>query len=392
MLVSKDLDFQINNEFRDNEENFLVIDCSINGIKYGIGAVYGPNNTSRVFYNGLSAVIRTLRTSGVANIVVGGDWNTTWDRRPVTDNIDTFCMAGLPNAKNSELLENMCFEFGLIDPYRALYPDRREYTYIPFGNVRLHRSRLDFFIITNDMLEMVHDCVIDSSLKCKLFDHKCVTLNILKKTQLLPKKNVLSNSFLIHKALLFSVEIATRKTHLYSLRSESLTVPAGFASLTEYRDHELARLDACLVLYKEYVRVLEREAMGPPSDLISLEKEAKEGGIRLSLEDMLPIKLLSDLEKRCNARDFFIALTKEIKKQASKAQRTLARHKKILVCRLEDRLVSLKKDYNANSGTIAEVESEIKVIRDCDLRERIRDIKIFECLNAEKATPLFVSL
>ncbi len=69
MLVSKDLDFLINNEFRDNEENFLVIDCSINGTKYGIGAVYGPNNTSRVFYNGLSAVIRNLRTSGVANIV-----------------------------------------------------------------------------------------------------------------------------------------------------------------------------------------------------------------------------------------------------------------------------------------------------------------------------------
>ncbi len=62
------------------------------------------------------------------------------------------------------------------------------------------------------------------------------------------------------------------------------------------------------------------------------------------------------------------------------------------MCRLEDRLAFLKKDYNANSGTIAEVESEIKVIRDCDLRERIRDIKIFECLNAEKATPLFVSL
>jgi exonuclease III len=137
VLVNKELDFIINNEFRDNEENFLVIDCSINGMKYGIGAVYGPNNTSRVFYN--------LLTSGITNIVLGGDWNTTWDRRPVIDNIDTFCMAGLPNSKNSELLENMCTEFGLIDPYRALYPDRREYTYIPFRNVRLNRSRLDFF-------------------------------------------------------------------------------------------------------------------------------------------------------------------------------------------------------------------------------------------------------
>jgi exonuclease III len=278
VLVNKELDFIINNEFRDTEENFLVIDCSINGMEYGIGAVYGPNNTSRVFYNGLSAVIRNLLTSGTRNIVLGGDWNTTWDRRPVTDNIDTFCMAGLPNSKNSELLENMCTEFGLIDPYHALYPDRREYTYIPFGNVRLNRSRLDFFIITNNMLEMVSDCVIDSSLKFKLFDHKCVTLNIFKRPNISSKKDVLSNNFLTNKALLFSVEIATRKTHLFSLKMDSLTVPEGFASLTELRDQEVARLNACLVLYKEYVSVLEREAVGPPSGLISLEKEAREGG------------------------------------------------------------------------------------------------------------------
>jgi hypothetical protein len=45
-----------------------------------------------------------------------------------------------------------------------------------------------------------------------------------------------------------------------------------------------------------------------------------------------------------------------------------------------------------NLIAIAEFEAEIKAIRDCDLRDRIKDIKIFECLNAEKATPLMVSL
>jgi hypothetical protein len=107
---------------------------------------------------------------------------------------------------------------------------------------------------------------------------------------------------------------------------------------------------------------------------------------------MVPLELLSGLDKRCNSREFFIALTTEIKKQASKTQRILARHKKIRINRLEDRLEFLKKDYNTNSGIVAEVESEIKLIWDCDLRDRIRDIKIFECLNAEKATPLLVSL
>jgi hypothetical protein len=33
-----------------------------------------------------------------------------------------------------------------IDPFRALYPNKRDYTYSPFGDTRLNRSRLDFFV------------------------------------------------------------------------------------------------------------------------------------------------------------------------------------------------------------------------------------------------------
>jgi exonuclease III len=312
VLVSTEIEFTVSNFFRDNDENFLILDCIINGVRYGIGAVYGPNNTSRSFYNGLSTAIRTLQASGISNLVIGGDWNTTWDRRPVIENIDTFCMAGLPNAKNSELLENMCNEFGLIDPFRAPYPDRREYTYLPFGNVRLNRSRLDFFVISNTMLDVVHDCTVDCSLKCKLFDHKCVTLTIHKKVQQRPKKDLLSNNFLAHKALLFSVEIATRKAHLYSLDLESPLVPDGYVSVMELFNREKARIDALIVQFKHYVGALEREAVTNRSVLLTLEKEAREADIRLQLDDMIPLETLSTLSKRCNDIEFFLALTTEV--------------------------------------------------------------------------------
>jgi exonuclease III len=392
VLVSTEIDFTVSNNFRDIDENFLILECTINGVRYGIGAVYGPNNTSRSFYNGLSTVIRTLQASGITNLVIGGDWNTTWDRRPVTENIDTFCMAGLPNAKNSELLENMCNEFGLIDPFRALYPDRREYTYLPFGNVRLNRSRLDFFIISNTMLDMVHDCTVDCSLKCKLFDHKCVTLTIHKRMQQRPKKDLLSNNFLAHKAMLFSVEIATRKTHLYSLDLESPLAPVGYVSVVDLFNREKARIDVLIIQFKHYVGVLEREAVTNRNVLLTLEKEAKETEIRLQLDDMIPLEILSTLSKRCNDIEFFLALTTKVKKNASKTQRILAKHKSLRISKLAESLNQLKSDYSMNSISIAEIETEIKVIRDCDLRDRIKDIKIFECLNAEKATPLMVSL
>jgi exonuclease III len=85
-------------------------------------------------------------------------------------------MAGLPNAKNSEYIENIANEFGLVDPFRILYPEKRDFTYSPFGNVRLNRSRLDFYIISASLVPSLNDCVIAAVPRCKLFDHKNVTL------------------------------------------------------------------------------------------------------------------------------------------------------------------------------------------------------------------------
>ncbi len=128
---------------------------------------------------------------------MGGDWNATWDRSIVTSNIDTFQMAGLPNAKNSEYLENIATEFGLVDPFRILYPEKREFTYSPFVNVRLNRSRLDFYIMSANLVPSLSDCVVAPVPKCKLFDHKNVTLFLHQRE--LGKKSkgdVISNSFL----------------------------------------------------------------------------------------------------------------------------------------------------------------------------------------------------
>jgi hypothetical protein len=104
-------------------ENYYLVIVIIANRRYCIGAIYGPNNTSRDFYRNLSNVLAEVTTNHPnISIVLGGDWNTTWDRRPLPSNIDVFSMAAIPNPKNSELLENMCTVYNLIDPFRALYP------------------------------------------------------------------------------------------------------------------------------------------------------------------------------------------------------------------------------------------------------------------------------
>jgi hypothetical protein len=168
----------------------------INGTKYGLGAIYGPNHTSREFYRNIDTVVGDLIANNVTKIVLGGDWNATWDRRPVVSNIDTFQMSGLPNPKNSKLLSNMCSKHKLTDPFCALYPIRREFTYSPFGHVRLNHSRLNVFIVSETLIPNIGDCVISSSTKCKLFDHKQVCLFLNPCLRDSKPKNCLSNSFL----------------------------------------------------------------------------------------------------------------------------------------------------------------------------------------------------
>jgi hypothetical protein len=216
---------------------------AINNQTYGIGSVYGPNNTSREFYRAISSVLSDIKNNGVQQFVIGGDWNTTWDRRPVQNNIDVFQMAGLPNPKNSELLESMCTEFDMVDPFRVLYPLRRDFTYMPFGTVRLNRSRLDFFVMSSNLIPVLSDCKIASTVSGKMFDHKQVSLLLYNVPCTASKKpSILNNSFLNDAALICAVEIAARKTHLTSLDTSVREPVAGRGTYQEIKTGEMDKI------------------------------------------------------------------------------------------------------------------------------------------------------
>jgi len=77
--------------------------------------------------------------------VLGGDWNATYSNLPVDTNPDVLFMRALPSVQRTARILQICDEFGLWDPYWTLYPDEKEYTYIPAGQLRKNRSRIDFF-------------------------------------------------------------------------------------------------------------------------------------------------------------------------------------------------------------------------------------------------------
>jgi hypothetical protein len=286
-------------------------------------------------------------------------------------------------------LERLCTKFELTDPYRALYPFKRDFTYSPFGQVRLNRSRIDFFITSSTLINAVSDCIIAGSPKCKLFDHKSVTLNLYRANQ--PKgkfKRSISNSFLNSKALRFAVELSARKAHLYSL-DRQLIFPIN---LDDIYNSELNKVNQCLDHVGVLVTMLEKQALCGQTDATILQIAAHEQLISGCIEDMIPIDTIGSYTKRCGAKDFFVTLINETRSHGAKMQRILARHKTLKISKYNSDLIALKQGYLLNSHEISKLENELKLQFDSDLRERMKDIKIFECLNAEKATPLLVSL
>jgi exonuclease III len=221
----------VNREWRDQAENILIMDVSLNGCNVTLGSIYGPNNTGREFYRFLNGVLG--ETAG-SFTVIGGDWNTVLDPQPVQSNIDVNNMAAIPNAVNSGLLREMCTSHNLSDPFRVLYPNKKDYSYTPFGDIRRNRSRLNFFLISNNLIPAVDHCLISPSVLCSQFDHKNVLLSLNCKTDPAPKKKKLTNSFLNSRYIGLSITASAIESYVAAIDTsynDNLTLPANFASV-----------------------------------------------------------------------------------------------------------------------------------------------------------------
>jgi exonuclease III len=304
ILIANDLEYTIIREYRDPGENYHIAHVLINGTEYGIGAIYGPNHTSRDFYRNIDAVLGDLLANDVTNTVLGGDWNTTWDRRPVISNIDTFQMSGLPNPKNSEFLYNICTKHKLTDPFRTLYPIRKEFTYSPFGHVRLNRSRLDFFVVSETLIPNIGDCLISSSARCKLFDHKQVSLLLNPSLRVSKPKSSLSNSFLNDILLRASVELEARRLHIFSLDLENNIHIQDHGPIQMIKETELEKIRLCRNTINAVIKIRESISSGTYNRLQDLDLQGRERDIELQLAEMIPLNALEKIAKRCSSTEF----------------------------------------------------------------------------------------
>jgi exonuclease III len=144
ILFSNRLDTEILGTVKDTDENLLLLRIRINGIELVVGSVYGPNTDNcEEFFNKIKNTVRDW--SGIP-CILGGDLNATGCGDDVRFNPDVMFMRSIPSRFRSEQVAALCEELDLADPFRALNPDAREFTYYPSGTIRKNRSRIDFFL------------------------------------------------------------------------------------------------------------------------------------------------------------------------------------------------------------------------------------------------------
>jgi exonuclease III len=157
ILISSKLKYSVEDTYSDIKGNILLMRVKIGNVKILPGSVYGPKEDNAEFFQRLTTHIGVMQADYV---IIGGDWNTTLDDRVGVNNIDILNMANLPSSNRSRMLNDLCNACNLTDPYRYFYSEAREFTYVPFAERATNRSRIDFFLISNDLTSQCINCRI----------------------------------------------------------------------------------------------------------------------------------------------------------------------------------------------------------------------------------------
>jgi exonuclease III len=382
ILINSKIDLIVHNTLVDEiTDNYMVMDITLRKSRLIIGSVYGPNGNDEVdLYDRLGQAIRQL---GNNSVVLGGDWNATWDLTRVDKNLDTLNMANIPSVERSTAIHQLADNFRLTDPFRVFYPTRKEYTYVPAAINQLNRSRIDFFLVSKNLLPHCCNCRISNTLLSTDFDHKQITLIF---------KNENMGGFSIVKD--FPLEGNDTENYIKANLMESYIQHATINDVynIQTRDDHLARIATVLRLL-EQIRSIELEsAKTEMNNLNEMTIAANRGEINLIFNDLPGLDFFENLTLTCDSCTFFEVSVMAIKNGAMLHQSHYYNLKKAKVNRLTLEINNWKKSYNLNVNRILAGERELATIIENELKVELEHMRVFDKLNNEKITPHFMAL
>ncbi len=167
ILFKNDINVEVHTEISDVNGRFLILDVSLNDVRYTIVGVYGPNNDSPEFW---ANVIQEIEQFDNVNIIQAGDFNVALN--PLLDREGK----NLNNAYMQDsraFLNNWLEEADLVDIWRHQFPTTRKYTW---QRRRLKQfSRIDYFLVS---FNLVNKTVKTDIIPGYRSDHSAIILNL----------------------------------------------------------------------------------------------------------------------------------------------------------------------------------------------------------------------
>ncbi len=335
ILIKNDLDLQVLEEFRDTEENGIILRVRLRGIELLIGSVYGPNTNQFLLYDFLQASLNRWRGLPA---VLGGDWNTTFSNLPVNTNPDVFSMRAEPSAARTERILQICEEFNLTDPYRMLQPEGRDYMYIPSGVLRTNRSHIDYFLISDELIQDVGKCKVAPSLCKKSFNHKNISLCFKKRKK--KGRKCINNRILTNPLLECGIKLSIWECYLASIRTEAGVVTEALVQ------EECLKLHDIDLMFNEAV-FLQGKAKAVGN---SEEEQRREADLVRRLDEswtrVIPYDGLQQYPRNCDDNEFFEKLIEKTSKAAFKMQKLSSEAENFVRKSLLEKLRELKHNNN----------------------------------------------
>ena len=172
ILFSNTFEYKIKNVITDPNGNYLLIYVTISNEDFLLINVYAPNRDEPNFFTEIQSSILNFYTD---NIILGGDWNLLLD--PKRDG-KGYKHVNNPNAKT--ILNNIIFQFSLVDIWRDKHPTCTQFTWHRKCNNRIiQQGRLDFFLISNKLTYGANKANIIPGYRS---DHSFVTIELNKTT------------------------------------------------------------------------------------------------------------------------------------------------------------------------------------------------------------------
>ncbi len=326
-----------------------------------------------------------MRTANNLPTVLGGDFNTTWDDRHISVNLDTHAMQNIPSIFRTNKLRELCTSFDLVDPYCALYPNKRDYTFVPSAVDNLNRSRIDMFLINVRLLPHVKNCLISPGLLSAHFDHKCISLNFKSKIGI--KNYPVKNCILKEDEVNWQVNSSVIETYI-----QHAIIDVNYTDVQ--KNLHLLTLGRINIKIQESLSLKLQLANIGTDNLLELQIAAIKPEVEELFDSLPDLPFFENLPRPgyCNDGLFFDTLVHCVRNGVLLQQKNIFNVRAHKKQELISRLKKLKQEYTRNSREIHATERQLNGLISNELRSEILQNKKFEVLNDEKMTAHFVSL